>query len=624
MQLPQPLVGWPVLLVSYISGCTSDTPSPDKPSDPSGDSAIEDTESEEEDEDSADTDVPVDWPADPLILDQVTVLDARGPHPDRAVVIVGDEIWAVMDARGDWPEDATVRALPARTVIPGLIDAHIHLFHAGSPYWVGDTLTANLSAYLDWGVTGAVDLGSPREIFALRDRVLAGELVGPRLWVTGPFLTATGSHPCETVNDEALCLFVDREKTPTEQVTTLAEADGLKVALADADFTPWPTPRLDVGDLAEITAATDQPVWGHVDEPDDVEDAIASGVDVMAHPVFSEAMDDYPDVVTVSTIGAFDNLGRLLDGQLLREDLRATPVAVQDAWTWIKDNPDTLLDGWISSSARWSADARHNLGQAIAQERIVLAGSDAGYWFVPHGLGLHLELIGLVEAGMTPLQALTAATIAPAEVLGWDDVGIIDAGYRADLVVLTRDPLEDIANTQHIEAVYQGGQLMARGADPLLTVASGDGFCLDDRDCGAQRCDPIDHVCRDDCGAAFDRTDSCGAEGWCMPSDGIVAADGICHPGAGCDWRSQDCEPAYYQETCAPIDLDTNRCVISGTRQVGETCAWNDAFWSCQPGLFCSWVDYQCYALCDPDDPNPGCNCVRQSVEGQPWFGVCL
>ncbi|MFT5685421.1 MAG: imidazolonepropionase-like amidohydrolase [Myxococcota bacterium] len=614
-----PILG---LLSACSGGCSGATPATDN------DTQAHDNDTDspgggvDDTGDSGDSGDPV-WPSGAVVLDHVTVFDALTHRSDAAVVLAGDEIWAVTNAGGVWPDDATVYDLTGHTIIPGLIDAHTHLFHSGSTSWIGSTLSDNLAASLAWGVVGVADLGSPVEVYALRDRIAAGEIVGPRIWATGPMLTAEGSHPCETVNDRALCRFIDGDAA--EQVAALPEANGLKVALADADFTPWPTPRLDLGDLAEITAAASVPVWAHIDEPDDVSDAADAGVAVMAHPIFSVTLDEAPDVTTVSTFGAFRGPSDLLSGSLLADDLSESPAALVDAWTWLYNNPDALDSDWVAASGDWAAHGTNNLAAAVSQGRTVLAGSDAGYWFVPHGLGLHRELAALVEVGMSPQEALAAATLAPASVLGWDDLGLIASGYRADLLVLSADPSADIDATRQIASVWLGGAIWS-GGDLLQSPAAATGgtFCLDDSDCTG-RCDLVDHVCEEACGPTYDRVGSCDEDTWCMPADGLdTTTEGVCHPGHDCDLYNQDCEPASYAEACAPVDIDTNSCIVSGPRTVGQTCSWTTEAFACQQGLFCSWVDSRCYTLCDPAQVTPGCNCVEQTIEGQPWFGLCL
>lgn len=608
-------------LLGVAAGCM-DGVAPDKAEAPdtgSGDSGSAG------DSDSGGSYEPLGIPAGALILSNARIVDASGVREGHAIVIVGEEIHSVFSTERAWPADATVVDVGGASVVPGLIDAHVHLFHSGSTSWVGDTLAANLAAQLAWGVVGVADLGSPVEAFALRDRIADGEIVGPRVYATGPFLTAELSHPCETVHDEALCRFVDGDGG--SQVSALGEADAIKVALADADFTDWPTPRLDLGDLADIVDAAEgagQPVFAHIDEPEDALDALAAGVSVLAHPVFSEALDEPIDAPSLSTVSAFAGTGDLLDGSLLAEDLSHTPDAVRAAWTWLGAHEDAFAEGWVEGSAAWEEAARANLAQAIASGGLVIAGSDAGYWFVPHGLGLHRELDALVALGMSPLDALTAATAAPADLLGWEDMGFVDAGYRADLLVLAGRPDEDIRALREITTIYLGGQPWEGGDLRVAGTAADGAFCLEDADC-ASRCDLVDHVCRDACDRPYDRVGSCDEESWCSPTDALeTTPDGVCRPGDACDLYNQDCEPASYAEGCVPLDLDTNLCLPSGPRTEGQSCSWTDPDYLCEQGAFCSWVTYTCYRLCDPDDPSACPGCTRQYVEGEPWFGVCL
>ena len=293
------------------------------------------------------------------------------------------------------------------------------------------------------------------------------------------------------------------------------------------------------------------------------------------------------------------------------------------AWTWLAAHPSAWTEGWIEGSAAWEAASKASLAAAVAQGRTVIAGSDAGYWLVPHGLGLHRELAWLVEAGMDPIDALGAATSVPAELLGWTDLGFVDVGYRADLLIVRGRPDEDIAALRQIQAVYLGG-VAVEGVGFVSDEADGD-FCLDDRDCDGARCDLVDHLCHEACAPTYDRVGSCDAETWCAPADGLDATtEGVCRPGAECSLYAQDCAPASYGANCVPVDIDTNSCWPSGARAAGQTCSWSDPAFYCAQGLFCSWIDSHCYALCDPDDADACTGCTRQFVEGKPWFGLCL
>ena len=567
---------------------------------------------------------PLTVPNGAVVLDQVTVVDALQVRPHAAVVLSGRRIHAVLDAGGPWPAHATVLDLPGRTVIPGLIDAHVHLFHSGALDPVGPTLDHNLAAQLAWGVVGVADLGAPEAVFELRDDVAAGRRVGPRIWATGPMLTAAGSHPCETDHDPHLCRFVDGDGPA--QVAALARADGLKVALADAAFSPWPTPRLDLDDLADITAAAaaaHQPVTVHVDAPSDASDAADAGAWMLAHPVFSEAVANPVALPVTSTLAAFDGPQALEQGDLLGDDLSGTPEAVIEDWTGWRDRLDAFLPGWVEESAAWSEAARANLATRHARGDALLAGSDAGYWLVPHGLALHRELRALVDLGLSPRDAIEAATLTPALALGWTDLGEVAAGQAASLVVLAANPLSDIDHTRAIEQVWVDGALV----QPEDALAPGNsGVCTSDADCGpGDGCDGLASVCVRACDAAFDPFADCGPDAACLPGDGLPGGAPVCRGVRGCDPYAQDCAPALYAEACLPLDLDTSACWPAGNGAVGDDCGWDAPEAGCAAGLYCSPVTETCFELCDPDhsDTCGAGTCQRQRVDGEPWFGLC-
>ena len=589
-----------------LLACTST--GPDSPSDVSGDSPVESArDSAADSQDSG-----VEWPDDAWALDDVTVVDASGSRPGQAVIVVGDLIWDVVDANQDWPAAWQV-VDQGGFVVPGLTDSHVHLAYSGAYGWVGDTVEENLAAQLAWGVTGVVDAGGPTWTWSLRDRVDAGELVGPRMRAAGPFLTAIGSHPCELSNDRGLCVFVDDGAAQAQEHRD-GGADLVKVALSETGIdTTWP--RLDLGDLADITSTGETLV--HVGSAQDLRDALDQGAEHVAHTPFADdiAVEDADGAASIaSTVGA-SGLARIRSHDL--DDPQFSHV------------PDEVLANWLTaqgaSYAAWAAvdqafadQTRANLAVLVGEAPVV-AGSDAGYWFVPHGLGLHWELEELVAAGMTPLEALTAATALPAQVWGWDDAGFVDAGYRADLVLLTADPLEDIANTRAIAQVWLAGE-------PVGDVwqAQGGTFCLDDRDCGQGRCDLVDHACVEACDTPYATSGACDEDSWCMPQDALATtAEGVCHVEPRCDWKAQDCAPAYYGETCVPADTDTSYCWPSGDRQQGQTCDYGSRL--CEQGHFCSTITWRCYELCDPDAPSCAVGTCHQEYAGggEEWFGLC-
>lgn len=609
--------------------------SADTEGEPDGDSGGDTRDSGGDTPDSGDDTGAEPLPEGLVVLAGVIPVDADGVRPAQDALLLGDELFGFQPLGTTYPESATVLDESGRWLVPGLVDAHVHLAHSGGTTWTGDPLDANLRANLWHGVTTVVDLGGPPELFALRDRVEAGEVLGPRIVATGPMLTAVGSHPCESWYDDALCTFVTPDDAGAAAAAAWAEgADLLKVALADAAFTDWPTPRLDLDALAAITAAGG-PVVAHVDADADAIDAVAAGVTILAHPVFAGPMGDdalaaaESAVGVTTTVGAFAAVGDVLDGAVDYDDpgLILGP-GVEEGWRYVAAHPEVLEDGWAEASAEWAAAARANLG-AMRGRATLLAGSDAGYYFVAHGVGLHRELRELVALGWTPLDALAAATALPHDALGLPG-GRLTPGAPADLLLLGADPSVDVAALDEVVAVIRAGRRYTREEILTVDLSAGVGTpCLDDGDCAdGERCDGVEHRCAPACDPPLALVNGCGSEAWCAPADGATATTGVCHPEAPCDLYAQDCAPEGYTPACLPYDADTNGCWYGGPRQVGDSCSWDSAELACAPGLFCSWVDARCYALCDPDGPDscaPGTRCTLQYADrGVPWFGLCL
>ncbi len=614
--------------------------------------------------DSGDTGTP---PAGVVVLHGGSVFDTRGSPAFIAedVWLDGATIYAVTTASP--PSDATIIDVTGKFLTPGLVDSHVHLSESGATVWTGDPVEQNLRADLYHGVTAVYDLGGPTSLFAFRDAVDAGTLLGPRIHATGPFLTAVGSHPCESVPDPDLCTFVASDADASEQIGAAGDAvstrldggaDGIKVALADASFTPWPTTRLDLGALADITAAAASAgalTFAHVDENVDAIDALGAGVDVLAHPVFAgplsdEALGMMAGVPVETTVGAFAAVGDVLDGTTdLSDPGLIVGPGVLDNWAYVKAHPDVLVAGWADDSAGWATAAKGNLPLLRAAGAVVLPGSDAGYYFVAHGSGLHAELAAMVADGWTPTEALVAATETASDTLGFPG-GRLDAGRPADLLILNRDPTGDVTALDDIDRVVREGAIYDREAlrtvDLVTRPTDGSpvdlgGACLTDADCAADdACDGLTHACAPACPTPWGYADVCGSDAYCMAEDALVSPVGVCHDapglnvaastdsGADCDLYAQNCTPTAYELACVPFDGNTNGCWESGPRSAGQSCSWDDASLACGVGLYCSLLDYRCYTLCDPAAPNtcPGTQrCAQQfSAPGVPWFGVCL
>jgi imidazolonepropionase-like amidohydrolase len=551
-------------------------------------------------------------------LTGVTALDAQGARGPVTVVWSGEVLVAVVPD-GAWLDVGEVIEAPGAWVLPGLIDPHVHLLLSGAPWWVGDTLEGNLRATLAAGVTTVADVGGPMITVALRDRIAAGEIVGPQVLALGPMVTALGSHPCETLYDPDWCTFASTEAEGAQaaEARTEARTDGVKLALADASFTPWPTPRLT---LEAATAAVSSPGYAlaHVDTAEDVELALQAGVDQLAHPVFGDVLlpPTLDAVVSAgvsvhTTLGAFAGTGEVLAGALPEEGVDPRVVA---AWRWVAEHPEALDPAWVSGASAWTAEAERSLLALLGASVPLLPASDAGYFYVPHGLGLHLELERLAALGFDPESLIVAATAGNAASLGLSDRGRLSPGQRADLIVVDADPRVDLGVLRVPRQVVRGGEV---AGGEVLAVARQEPpgtFCLDARDCDSGACDQVTHRC---VGACPD----CGPAAWCAPADGVDAAP-VCRTVRPCDLYAPVCAPEPYLEACAPLDLDTSGCFPAGPRQDGQSCDPASTATACAPGLVCTLDDARCHRPCQSSSPAcPHCEVI--SLGGTPWFGVC-
>lgn len=563
------------------------------------------------------------------LLAGLVALDAEQRVHDALVCVEGEAV-AWVEARGERAVPVEAVYLPGRFLVPGLVDSHAHLAHSGATVAVGDTLDFNLRASLYYGVTTVVDVGGPVSLYDLRDR-LAGP--SPRVVASGPFLTVAGSHPCESLPNPDLCLLVD----DGSEAGALAEAgaDVLKVALADAAFTPWgATPRLGLDQL-DVIVAQGLPVVAHVDTDQDALDALAHGAAVLGHPPFAAPVGDEALAAAAgaravhTTVSAFAGVVGVVDGTT---DIDAVelPPEVAENWRYVRAHPEVLLEGWAAESEGWAAHARSNLAAMYAAGATVVPGSDAGYYFVPHGAGLHAELAEMAALGWTPEGVLRAATLDARRALSLPG-GRVAAGEPADLLVLGSDPALSVEAWLDIESVWVRGAAWAR-EDLLPDVATedilspgDDGACLSHGDCAPGACDGLSHACAPACDAPYDVVNDCGPGAWCMAADAASDPRGVCREEATCDLYAQDCAPGVYGMACLPFDEDTNACWHGGPGQPGDRCDGSAAATACAPGGYCSPVDGRCYALCNPELPAceaGSCHSVERG-DGSAWFGLC-
>lgn len=406
-----------------------------------------------------------------LVIEGVTLIDGTGREPVGAmnIVIDGDRILAVgPDVTA--PSGAQRVNGTGKFAIPGLIDAHVHLRGGRGPDGPDfDTGIRALHGYLYSGVTSIYDAGNdPDFIFELRDRERSGALVAPRVFATGRAITAPGGHG----GSVALAVedFVgDREKLDAH---IAREPDLLKIMQDEHGWGTRPLIRSMDPELVEqiIRYYNENGIRTtmHVSNELRAWEAIYAGVDTLAHPVIQAPVSErylnmmrVKRIPQVSTLTIGDGYSRLVEHpEFLEQPLYQATLSKED----IERLRTTVRMEW--EERRWTQwmkvmtpVAQENL-RLLNEVGIVVLGTDQSL-----GPAVHRELELLVEGGITPLDAIRIGTLHGAIFLGKDnELGTIEAGKLADLVLLDADPSTDIDHTKQIHMVIKDGRIVDREA----------------------------------------------------------------------------------------------------------------------------------------------------------------
>ena len=404
-----------------------------------------------------------------VLITGATVIDGTGAAPVSGVtLLVRDGRFAeIGPGRGaKAPKGVLVIDASGKWIVPGLIDAHVHVESA-----------ADTRAMIRWGVTSARLMSESVEAAQAAAKRSATRHHAPELFPAAPIFTAPGGWWSEEPRDPKVDRFPSgpaAARTAVLQAHALGSAE-IKIMDDDMGWCRDPLPRLpkiapDVR-TALIRTARESGMRVAVHAPDlaDASDAVADGATVLAHGIIDAPVTDdlaarmrAGGVFYVPTLDIFDFLAdprgfmqRALSDVRIRESL---PVKTLERYrsdeyfeTYRRRYPNAAF------VARQLPVLYRNVKTLEAAGVAVALGTDM--WAFP-GAGAHLELEDLVAAGLTPLEALRAATLVSARSIGADgDRGTIEVGKRADFVVLENDPTRDIRNTRSIERVFKAGRI---------------------------------------------------------------------------------------------------------------------------------------------------------------------
>ena|ERR1051326_6675467 len=390
-----------------------------------------------------------------VAITHVTVIDCTGaaPKKDQTVIIHDGRIARIgAAAELDLPRSAQRIDGTGKFLIPGLWDMHGHLTDAGE--------TA-LSQLIMNGVTGVRDMGGDLDLIdRWRSEIAAGKRVGPQIVRAGPFVD--GPKP------EAKWRLAVNNEAEARQAVDQLKARGVDFIKVHNGLS-----REAFFAVADQAKKQGLPLAVHLPRGVSAAEASDAGATSIEHIEILIESSVFRTRATAKTTdeAIAENSGP--EGEALFARLKKNG-------TWY----DPTLVAFYRGFALWGGDTkktkrrievyRHYLELAGAMHTAgvgILAGSDFSDWALVPGIDLHNELALMVEAGFTPMEALQTATLQPAKYLGrLNDLGTIEKGKVADLVLLEQDPLEDISHTRKINSVVVRGRFLpiARLRDQIL------------------------------------------------------------------------------------------------------------------------------------------------------------
>ena len=400
--------------------------------------------------------------APPIALVGGTVLDidTGKSMPDAVVIIAGDRITAVGPAASiPVPADARRVAMTGKWLIPGLMNMHVH-FGLKLPGAAGDALAnesdgeqtlrmaANARRSLAAGVTTVrlthTDNGND---FALKNAIAAGEVPGPRIETAGELIVPTGGHGFREVDGPYA--FAQAARTQIKRGATwikIAISGGISDTHGDISAAPMTDEELKT--LIEVAHRNGVKVTAHNGSIAAAQQALKFGIDCFEHGY-------HFDEVTLRQMKA--------KGVWLVPTMVVSQPGAYEFYKKI-GSPAWYLDRVVSTGKdHWTM-----LQTAIRLGVNIALGTDQ-FPFEPNDgtTATVAEAELYVKGGMSPLQALQAATIAPARMLGIDrDVGRIKAGQFADIVAVGADPTSDIKMLRTLDFVMKGGEIVRNDDDP--------------------------------------------------------------------------------------------------------------------------------------------------------------
>ncbi|HEX3580004.1 MAG TPA: amidohydrolase family protein, partial [Thermoanaerobaculia bacterium] len=395
-------------------------------------------------------------------ITNVRLFDGTKVIPHATVVIDGTRIVAA-GANVAAPKGAKVIDGTGKMLLPGLIDSHTHVF------------PGSLERALLFGVTTELDMfTSLRTLDPLRAEQAKGPVTNRAdIYSAGTLVTVAGGHGSEYF---PIPTFKSGDDPQAFVDARIAEgSDYIKLIVETGEAYGMKLPTLSKSDLTALIAAAHKRgkmAVVHISTLAAARDAIEAGADALVH-IFADKMPDAGfgafvaahHAFVVPTLTVNESTTGIGSGTSLTTDAHLATYLNADEMTNLK-----------TSFPKAKGLSLDNAFAAVRQLKIagvpILAGTDAPNPGTAHGASMHREMELLVKSGLTPIEALTAATSTPAKQFKLNDRGRIAVGLRADLLLVDGDPTTDILATRNIAGVWKNGAMLDRQPEPKHAAAA--------------------------------------------------------------------------------------------------------------------------------------------------------
>jgi imidazolonepropionase-like amidohydrolase len=436
-----------------------------------------------------------------LIRDARIIVGDGRELTSASVLIRNGSIERIFDSERPDPArwNAELVEAAGKTLLPGLIDVHVHLGASGGisiepsiGFDVEQSMSRALAAYLYSGITAVRSLGDALEpALATRQKALSGELLGAELFLCGPMFTTEGGYGMEVFDDlpepvqsilaPQLLRLPHSEDEARQQVRELDRegVDAIKAVFESGEDGPLP-PRMDVSllrALAEESAIHGLPFIVHTRTSQDVRDAVDAGARGIEHGAYHDPLPGdviaqmvEKEVFYSPTLSMLEARAHVLGGveELLERSLtqQVNPLSlIEKAREALRSTDSSIFEYERLRGSAYLEHATENLTAAYRNGIMLVTGSDGGHALVFHGPTIHRELQLWVRAGVPEAAALRAATYDAARYLGAEDrLGLVAPGYEANLLLVDGNPLKDITATERISLVIFRGERIRRSA----------------------------------------------------------------------------------------------------------------------------------------------------------------